>query len=344
MIKTVLIIALAIIVSLLFPTAALAYSDIPVSGDWECEYEVNEYGVGASGGTATVSLRVTNTDPSDSITYVSVNWGAGSASEFYEVKSVSVAPGSSRVVSFSIPVEAEDAGIPNTLWVAMTTRGESNVDGIGAVTGVVFGPAPVYDASCEISTSTTTINRGNTVKIAFSGAKTGNKPVDIRVYDQTGYLIFSMDNMDILYLGSKEYVPQSTTTYQYTCKIYKPGTDTLMNETVSSPLTVTVIQPAAEPEPEPEPAAEEAAAETAEEATPEPVPETTAATEVIQETSDTDISINQERTIIVETQKENEKNSQFNSDTLMMILIVMLVMVFAGLASVLIYMIKNNKK
>ena len=134
--KTILIIVLIMIATVLFPTMALAFSDIPVSGDWECEYEVNEYGVGASGGTATISLRVTNTHSTDNINYVSLTWGAGMVSEFYQVKSVSVAPGGSTDVSFSIPVAEEDAGIPNTLWVGMSNRGESNVDGIGAVTGI----------------------------------------------------------------------------------------------------------------------------------------------------------------------------------------------------------------
>lgn len=337
--KTVLIIVLVMISTVLFPTMALAFSDIPVSGEWECEYEVNEYGVGAGGGTATVSLRVTNTHSTDNINYVSLTWGAGMVSEFYQVKSVSVAPGDSTDVSFSIPVAEEDAGIPNTLWVGMSNRGESNVDGIGAVTGIIFGPEPEYDASCEISTSTTTIHRGDTVKIAFGGAMTGNKAVDIKVYDQTGYMIFSMDNMDILYLGSKEYAPQSTTTYQFTCKVYKPGTDTLMNETVSSPLTVTVIQPELEEESEPEEPAEETTPEP--EATPQPEPEITSEPEETQES----VSLNNdvERTVIVETQK-NTENTSNKTDTIMMVLIVLLVLVFVGLSAILIFMIKSNSK
>lgn len=347
--KTALIIVMAIIATVLFPTAVLAYSDIPVSGDWECSYEVNEYGVGASGGTATVSLRVVNTHPTDDITYVSVTWGAGMASEYYEVKYVGgIAPGAGMYLDFDIPVEAEDAGIPNTLWVAMSNRGESNVDGIGAVTGIVFGPEPEYNASCEISTGTPTIDRGDAVRIAFGGSMTGNKAVDIKVYDQTGYLVFSMDNMDILYLGTKEYAPTTTTTYQFTCKVYKPGTDTLMNEVTSSSLTVTVNQPA-EPEPEPEPEVEEAESEepTLE---PEVIEEREAATEpeITEETEETvseeNISLNNdaERTVIVQAQDTD--NTQDSQNSIMMILLVLLILVFVVLAAILIFMVKNNRK
>lgn len=356
--KLVLIIVMAIAATVFFPTEALAYSDISVSGDWECSYEINEYGVGASGGTATVSLKVVNTHATDDITYVSVTWGAGMASEYYEVKNVGgIAPGAGMYIDFDIPVEAEDAGIGNTLWVAMSSRGASNVDGIGAVTGIVFGPEPEYTASCEISTGTTTIDRGDMVKIAFGGAMTGNKAVDIKVYDQTGYLIFSMDDMDILYLGSKEYAPTSTTTYQYTCKVYKPGTDTLMNEVTSSPLTVTVIQPDPDPEPEPEPEEETPATEPEEETTTEPEvtaepeitsePETSteaAEAEVEAEISEENLSLSSnERTVVVETNEQIDE-PQNSQNTLMMILIVLLIMIFAALASLLIYMVKNNSK
>lgn len=362
--KTVLIIVLAMMVTALFPTAVLAYDAIGVTGTWECEYEIDEYGVGASGGTADVILRVTNTHPTDDILYVSVSWGAGSASEFYEEKRVTIAPDDTEDVTFYIPVEEEDAGIPNTLWVGMTTRGSGSVEGIGAVTGIVFGPEPVYSSTCFISTSTPTINRGETVEIAFGGAPDGNKDVDIRVYDQDGYLVFSMDGMDILYLGKKEYAPQSTKTYQFTCEVYKPGSDTLIKEVVSDPLTVTVIQPTTpepDPEPDPEPETEEPTAEPAEttpepEVTSEPVvtsePEITEEAEVSEEIIDSteseeDVSLNnnQERVVVVESQEiQSTQSNQNTSDTLMMILLVLLVLIFAGLAAVLIYMVKSNKK
>ena len=344
--KTILLIVIAIITAALFPTEVFAYTEIGVTGDWTCEYEILDSGVRATGGTGTVRLKVTNTADSrstDIINYVSVSYGAGSASEFYEVKSVTIAPTRDMIIDFSIPIDGEDAGLPNTLWVAMSIRGENNVDGIGAKTGVVFGPEPVYDADVLISTSTTTINAGETVGIAYGGSNLGNKPVDIEVYDYMGSLVFSMDDMDILYLGKVDHTPTHTTTYRYTCKIYKPGTDILVKEVISDPLTITVIQPAVTEEPADDPTTEPEPEEETVEAVDDPTsePEVTAELEITAEPTQEPVEQAAERAVVVET---NSDNNDSNTDALWVIIIALLAVIAIALTGIIIYMIKNSKR
>lgn|GEM_PF-6614326 len=349
--KTILIIVLAIIVAALFPTNALAYDSISASGDWEVSYEVNDYGVGASGGTGTLRLKVKNTAPSSStviINYVSVSFATGRASEFHQNKSVTIAPTRDRILEFSIPIDASDSGVGLQLWVAMSTGDSDDVDGIGVENGVQFGPDPTYDASCEISTSTTTINRGEKVSIAFGGSCTGNRAVDIKLYDQSNNLIFTTDNMDILYLGKEEYTPTETTTYRFKAKIYKPGTDTLMKEVQSNSITVTVVQPTPEPTeaptPTPEPTetpieeaaevvAEEPGEETSEEETPEQSSEL-----VEEEVSETD-----QMPLVVDS--SNEKNGSSGSNNMLSIVIIVLLSVITlSIIGIIVYLLKTNKR
>ncbi len=59
----------------------------------------------------------------------------------------------------------------------------------------------MYDADIHISTSTPTINQGETVGIAYGGSNLGSTAVDIVVFDQDGHMVFDHNDMDILYFG-----------------------------------------------------------------------------------------------------------------------------------------------
>ncbi len=355
--KLVMIITMAMVMTVLLPVVALAYDPITATGNWEVEYEVNDYTVGSSGGTGILRLKVKNTEPSSStdiIRYVSISYATGTASEFYENRRVTIAPTRDQIIDFSIPISEENAGLGLQLWVAMSTGGEDDVDGIGVKNGIMFGPPATYDATLDITTASTTINQGESIVINFGGANSGNKSVDIKVYDQTGAQIFETNNMDILYFGRKSYTPSSTTTYRYRTEIYRLGTDRLEKEITSNSITVTVIEPTPEPTatPTPEPA-EVSTPEPTIEPTPvptiEPSPELSA--EELPELVEEELSAealaaepeSSDESLIVGAENGSINNSSGSNNTLWIIAIAFLVLVAVLLVVLIVFLLKGKK-
>ena len=341
--------------TVLLPVVALAddYEEITVTGNWEVEYEVDDFSVGSSGGTGVLRLKVKNTAASastDIINYVSISYATGRDSASHQTKSVTIAPTRDRIMEFSIPIAASDAGLGLQLWVAMSTGDADDVDGIGVENGVMFGPPATYNATFDLNTSSRTINQGESIRINFSGVNTGNKPVDIKVFDQTGAQVFTADNMDILYIGHANYTPEHTTTYRFRAEVYRLGTDRLEKEVISSSITITVIEPTPEPTatPTPEPAAEPEADPTPEPTeTPVEVPTATPALEVeaeveVQEEAMSSEEENDEQLIVVGAGNA-DIGSSASDNMLQTVIIALLVLIAVLVAALMVYMLKAKK-